>query len=232
MSTIAHTALAKYLGEDKFFKYGSSRVRAKLPSGHPLGNGLSGTCKWNGMVSDHVLQAILPANELAKCYAGGEVAVYPAAGDRILLEVLPSCTAIVDVCALLSEAGPQNKYLNALSAAEGEFIMDLSQTPPATAAVSICEETAPAAGDADAFPGMDLYIGRLSSPLEDVSDVSTFQAFLARADGAPATAAEVALLGMTGDTGDQWVLWAEVTADVPPNSYAVVNTTINKGARF
>lgn len=232
MSTIGKTQLGKMLAVGGFFAYGSSHVRAMLQEGHPLSNGFSGTCKWNGKVSDHLLHTVIPANELAMCYGGGNLARLPRAGERILLDVLPSCTAIVDVCPQYSVAGVDHRYLRADTGAVGNFVSDLSTTPPTAAPVSVCEDSAPAGVPVAAFPAMDLYIGRLNSPSAAPGNAGAFQSILARGGADNASRPELSMIGDTGDTGDQWVLWGVLSANVPANSYAVVNTLIHKGGRF
>ena len=232
-ATIAHADLAPFVGpadqaEQYFFNYVSPRVEGTLGV-NPLNRSYSGTCMFYGKHGDNSIHHMLAANDLAKCYAGADDRL-PKTGERILIDILPSCTCIRDVSLVKSMAGTDHRFLDPVAKAEGAYTIDFDAGT--TGPASICEGVVPAAATVEAFPGLDLWIGKLNGPRAVLLDANTFQAFPVLPDGAAAANPALCLMGDTGNTSDQWVLYGEFLADVPANSFACVDMEILKGTRF
>ena len=79
---------------------------------------------------------------------------------------------------------------------------------------------------------MDLWMGRVNSPLDDTTDKNTFQSFPLKLAADADIQPHVALLEDTGRAAQQWVVWGVLSADVPANSYARVSLEFLKSGRF
>jgi len=234
MGTIAHAELARYVGlTGKFFSHVTPQVSFMLPTGHELNTQGSGTCKFAGKVTDHSFNSHFLTNERSMAFNGfdGTNARLPAAGDRILLEVLPSCTSILDINCILSEAASVTNWLNAADGTEAQYVVD-PDNPGVTAPMAIQSCAVPNDGAPADFPDFSLFLGNLSGPRVDPTDITTFPAMAVNTVGSSDLNAQVALLSDTGKTSDQWVLWAELAADAPANSFVSVSGVIEKPARF
>lgn len=234
MGTIAKAALAQFVGlSGKFFSHVSPQVSFKLPTGHELNTQGSGTCRYSGAVTDHSFSSVFMTNERSMAFNGfdGTNARLPVAGERILLEVMPSCTTILDLNCILSEATSETNWLNAADGSEAEFIIDPAN-PGVTAPKAIQPCAVPNDGAAAGFPDFTLYLGNLAGARVDPADPTSFPCIALNNAGSSDLNAQVALLGDTGKTSDQWVLWAELSADAPANSFVAVSGTIEKPARF